>query len=52
LPPKPAAYTDLIARLRSAGVNIPTKEEVEAAAADAAKDSTPTTGGAAAGQPA
>jgi hypothetical protein len=52
LPPKPAAYTDLIARLRSAGVNIPTKEEVEAAAAEKAKGSTPTTGGAAAGQPA
>jgi cell division protease FtsH len=52
LPPKPAAYTDLIARLRSAGINIPTKEEVEAAAAEAAKGSTPTTGGAAAGQPA
>ena len=52
LPAKPAAYSDLVARLRSAGITIPTKEEVEAAAAEAAKGATPTTGGAAAGQPA
>jgi cell division protease FtsH len=52
LPAKPAAYSDLVARLRSAGISIPTKEEVEAAAAEATKGAKPTTGGAAAGQPA
>ena len=51
LPAKPAAYADLLARLRAAGINLPTKEEVEAAA-EAAKGAKPTTGGAAAGQPA
>jgi cell division protease FtsH len=51
LPAKPAAYADLLARLRAAGINLPTKGEVEAAA-EAAKGAKPTTGGAAAGQPA
>jgi hypothetical protein len=52
LPPKPAAYADLVARLRAAGITLPTAAEVEEAAAEAAKGAKPTTGGAAAGQPA
>ena len=52
LPPKPAAYADLVARLRAAGITLPTAAEVEAAAAEAAKGVKPATGGAAAGQPA
>ena len=52
LPAKPAAYSDLIERLRSAGVSISDPEQGEAAGSAATKGATPTTGGAAAGQPA
>ena len=41
-----------VERLRSAGVSIPDPEQGEAAGSAATKGATPTTGGAAAGQPA
>ena len=43
---KPAAYSDVVARLKAAGINLPPKPDVEPAATQAPQ------GGTAAGQPA